>query len=407
MSCTPVNECRCCGTKNLKTVLDLGNQPLANSYHKGGKQEEYPLCLMLCEKCFHSQLSVVINPDEMFIDYVYISGTSKTLHDYFEWFADMVQYECGKTGSVLDIACNDGTQLNKFKNRGWLTHGIDPAKNLLHLSCANADKIVCDYLNVPALEELGSLKYDVIIAQNVFAHTHDIVHFLECCKTAMSEHTRLYIQTSQADMIENNQFDTIYHEHLSFFSTNSMRTVCERVGLKLISVKKTDIHGGSYVFTISLVDSEDSTVLEIIEKEKAAGRYSIDRYDDYRQNVERVIFNFREFVNLYSSRGYFLVGYGAAAKGNTFLNASKVKLHFIVDDNPLKQGLLTPGTNTMIVSSDFISKFAHNTVFIPLAWNFHNEIRTKIKSKVDLLDFKNDFSYLIHAYYPTATTEVL
>ena len=407
MSCKTVNECRCCGNGNLKTVLDLENQPLANSYHKGERQEEYPLCLMLCEKCFHSQLSVVVDPDEMFIDYVYISGTSKTLHDYFDWFADMVQSECGKVGSVLDIACNDGTQLCKFKNRGWVTHGIDPAKNLLHLSSENADKIVCDYLNVPALEELGSLKYDAIIAQNVFAHTHDIVHFLECCKTAMNDQTRLYIQTSQADMIENNQFDTIYHEHLSFFSTNSMKTVCERVGLKLVSVKKTDIHGGSYVFTISLSAAEDPSVSEMIERERAAGRYSVERYDDYRQKVQQVIFNFRQFAALYSSNGYLLVGYGAAAKGNTFLNASKVKLHFIVDDNPLKQGLLTPGTNTMIVSSDFISKFAHNTAFIPLAWNFHDEIRSKIKSKVDLLDFKNRFSYLIHAYYPRSSTEVL
>lgn len=407
MSCKTVNECRCCGNEILKTVLDLGSQPLANSYHKGGKQEGYPLCLMLCEKCFHSQLSVVVDPNEMFVDYVYISGTSKTLHDYFDWFADMVQSECGKVGCVLDIACNDGTQLCKFKNRGWLTHGIDPARNLLHLSSSNADKIVCDYLNVPALEQLGSVKYDAIIAQNVFAHTHDIVHFLECCKSAMNDQTRLYIQTSQADMIENNQFDTIYHEHLSFFSTLSMKTVCERVGLRLVSVKKTDIHGGSYVFTVSLVDNEDSSVSEMIQREQSVGRYSLDRYDDYREKVEQVIFNFRQFAELYSSRGYLLVGYGAAAKGNTFLNASKVKLHFIIDDNPLKQGLLTPGTNTMIASSDLINKFAHNTVFVPLAWNFHDEIRSKIKSKVDLLNFKNDFSYLIHAYYPKATTEVL
>jgi hypothetical protein len=407
VSCKIVNECRCCGSAHLKTVLDLGTQPLANSYHHGNNQEQYPLCLLLCEDCFHSQLSVVVDPDDMFRDYVYISGTSKTLHDYFEWFADMVQAECGKIGSVLDIACNDGTQLAKFKSRGWLTHGIDPAKNLLHLSSQNADKIVCDYLNESAMTELGNIKYDAILAQNVFAHTHDIVHFLMCCKEAMTDTTRLYIQTSQADMIENNQFDTIYHEHLSFFSTNSMRTVCERVGLKLISVKKTDIHGGSYVFTICRSGNEDSTVSNMIEQERVRGRYSVERYDNYRQNVERVIFQFREFVNLYSSKGYLVVGYGAAAKGNTFLNASGVKLHFIIDDNNLKQGLLTPGTNTMIVSSDYIKTFAHNTVFIPLAWNFHDEIRSKIKSKVDDLKFKHLFCYLIHAYYPTATTEVL
>ena len=408
MSCTPVSQCRCCGNSELKLILDLNNQPLANSYHRGNETlNEYPLAVMLCQNCFHSQLSVVVDPDEMFSNYLYISGTSKTLDEYFDWFADMVQNECGSVGKVLDIACNDGTQLSKFKSRGWITHGIDPAKNLYDLACSRADAVACDYLNEQALELLGNTVYDVITAQNVFAHTHDVVHFLNCCKQVMSDHSKLYIQTSQADMIENRQFDTIYHEHLSFFSTRSMLALCERVGLKLISVRKNPIHGGSYIFCVSKTGFDDGSVERMINAETLAGRYSVEEYDRYRDSVEKVVRDFKIFVDSHKNCGTLVVGYGAAAKGNTFLNYSGVKLHFIVDDNQMKQGLLTPGSDTMIVSPETIQKFAHHTVFVPLAWNFYQEIKTKIQTQVDSLPYKSRFSYMIHSYYPNPKTEVL
>jgi SAM-dependent methyltransferase len=401
MSCKIIKECRCCGSKNLTQVLDLNEQPLANTYHTGSSELfKYPLVLMLCKDCFHSQLNAVVDPDEMFSNYLYVSGTSKTLHEYFEWFADMVKSETVETGSVLDIACNDGTQLQKFRNLGWKTYGIDPAKNLQELSVKNADKIVVDYLTDSSVQSLGVSSFDAIIAQNVFAHTDDVVGFLNSCKLVMSDSTKLYIQTSQADMIENDQFDTIYHEHLSFFSTRSMLALCNRVNLKLISVRRTSVHGGSYIFVISKQGKQDYSVNFSLDLEEKSGRYSLKRYEQYQKEVNSVIANFKNVVDEYKKQGYLVVGYGAAAKGNTFLNASGVKLHYIIDDNPLKNNLLTPGSDTMIVSKNFIDTLANDVLFVPLAWNFYNEIKSNITKKVSSLPFRDKFSYKIYSYYP-------
>lgn len=406
MGYTEIKKCRCCDSLDLKQVLDLKNQPLANSYHKGEPLQEYPLAINVCTKCFHTQLTVVVEPDEMFSNYLYVSGTSSTLHQYFEWFADMIEME-NKKGKILDIACNDGTQLSKFKSRGWVSHGIDPAKNLSGLSQKNSDFIVVDYFNKQSVSKLPEKIYDVIIAQNVFAHTNDVYDFLICCKQLMNENTNLYVQTSQADMIENNQFDTIYHEHLSFFSTLSMKTLCERAGLFLNDVKRVKVHGGSYIFKISKNKNENESVQNSLNLEEKNRRYDIEKYDEYRDTIKQIIYNTKQKIDEYKKMGYIVVGYGAAAKGNTFLNAASIKLHYILDDNELKHGLLTPGTNTFITSTDFIDTLANNTVFLPLAWNFYDEIVKNIKNKVNELTFKNLYKYEVISFFPTLKIEIL
>ena len=141
---TEINECRVCSSSNLQEVLDLNEQPLANSYHKGESLESFPLKINVCEECHHVQLSVVVNPDLMFKEYLYVSGTSKTLHEYFENFVSLCEEYVDSKGNVLDIACNDGTQLDKFKARGWKTFGVDPAVNLHPLS-SKQHSIECDY----------------------------------------------------------------------------------------------------------------------------------------------------------------------------------------------------------------------------------------------------------------------
>jgi len=406
MSFKEIKNCICCNSNLLKPVLDLNTQPLANNYHDGSEiLTEYPLVLNVCTDCFHAQLSVAVEPDEMFSNYLYVSGTSKTLHEYFEWFANMVQSQTIKNGKVLDIACNDGTQLSKFKSKGWKTFGIDPAKNLFQFSSKNADQIIVDYFNQDSVKKINVDTLDVIIAQNVFAHLENVVDFLNTCKEIMSNKTRLYIQTSQADMIENNQFDTVYHEHISFFSTKSMLTLCNRVGLKLISVQRTPIHGGSYIFTISKTEEPDYSVKFSLDMEEKSGRHSLSKYEQYSKEVNTIICNFKNTIQEYKEKGYIIVGYGAAAKGNTFLNASGVKLHYIIDDNEKKQNLLTPSSNTIILSSEFIKTLANNVLFVPLAWNFHNEIKSNIKNKIQQLPFKNLFSYKIYSYYPNTFIE--
>jgi hypothetical protein len=209
----------------------------------------------------------------------------------------------------------------------------------------------------------------------------------------------LFIQTSQANMVLNNEFDTIYHEHLSFFNTKSMKTLVERCGLVLSDVFKTDIHGTSYVFVITKTDLGLTGTQEMLDFEESKGLYNILTYPEYALKCYKATYNLKNKLEELKEDGYHLVGYGAAAKGNTLLNFGKIKLHVIIDDNPLKQNLYTPGMNIPIKGSDWINdSFLISTgkvAFIPLAWNFYTEIKSRIKAK------KDDPSDLFIKYFPT------
>jgi len=387
-------ECRCCGNP-VDELLDLNEQPLANLYHKEEEYlEEYPLKLNLCHKCFHMQLSVAVNPELMFKNYLYVSGTTNTLHEYFNFFAhETVQrYEKlfnKKPKSVLDIACNDGTQLDYYKKLGVETFGIDPAENLYERSSKNHN-IICDFF--PSNKISG--KYSLIIAQNVFAHTHDITSFLNQCYDLLDEEGLLFIQTSQAAMIGNNEFDTIYHEHVSFFSTKSMKTILEKCKFFLNNVSVYKIHGLSYVFEASKTKHNDKDLLNNTF-EKEMGLYNLSTYEKFAENAEKIAYDFKSTIDTHRNKGFKIIGYGAAAKGNTLLNFSKATLDYILDDNPLKQGLYTPGSNILIKStSSLLEEKSDKILFIPLAWNFYDEIYGKIKR---LRDSSND---LFLKYFP-------
>ena len=374
-----LDRCLCCDSTDIEILLDLNNQPLANSYHDNTKKmDEYPLGVNICNNCYHIQLTHVVNPDLLFKDYLYVSGTTKTLHDNMKWFVDYVLETTiwGKGNSVLDIACNDGTQLNYFKDEGFKTFGIDPAENLHKLSSEN-HTVVCDYFNADKFDR----QFDVITAQNVFAHNSNPKEFLEHCDELMHDESVLYIQTSQAEMILNNQFDTIYHEHVSFFNINSMNELVKRTNLTLTDVIKTPVHGISYLFRFTKNTFEGRRkVFNEIEVERQRGLLSKKTYNEYTKNITELVSDFKELVQNSKREGFKLVGYGAAAKGMTFLNFADVQLDVIIDDNKLKQGLNTPGTNIPIKSIDHLKSYNENEkiMFIPLAWNFYDEIQSRI-----------------------------
>jgi 2-polyprenyl-3-methyl-5-hydroxy-6-metoxy-1,4-benzoquinol methylase len=376
-------ECLACGSTDLNTALDLGRQPLANSYKDSAeaKEDRYPLGVRLCQDCFHLQLSHTVDPEIIYKNYLYATGTNQTIKDYSEWFSNFCLEACANTRTVLDIGCNDGTQLDYFKALGVKTYGIDPAENL-HARSSAKHNVVCDFFGPKAVPKLNQVQYDLIIAQNVCAHNPNPKAFLEACRDLMADHTALFIQTSQADMVLHNEFDTIYHEHVNFFNTNSMVELARRVGLNVIDVIKTPIHGNSYIFILSKPSFNINRVSNIIALERAQGLFDPETYIKWEKYVQTLVKRLKSQISAYRVEGYTIVGYGAAAKGNTLLNFSGIELDFIIDDNPLKQGKFTPGTSCPIVSIDHLKKFKakDKILFMPLAWNFFPEIKSKIQS---------------------------
>jgi 2-polyprenyl-3-methyl-5-hydroxy-6-metoxy-1,4-benzoquinol methylase len=374
-----IKNCLACDHDELKLVLDLNTQPLANSYKnsKNAVEDSFPLAIKVCQNCHHVQLTHIVNPDLIYKNYLYVSGTTKTYVDYMEWYADFcIETIGGLARSVLDIGCNDGSQLNAFKSRGLRTYGVDPAENLYSLSSKN-HSVKCGYFD-KTYEQYA----DIITIQNAFAHNPNPLDFLKNCKKNLEIDGLIFIQTSQSDMILNNEFDTIYHEHISYYNVKSMMLLCNRAGLNLIDVVKTPIHGTSYIFIISADRSAPSRIKNLVDMETATGLYTDFTYTKYTSNCIEKVANFAERVEYWREKGYRIVGYGAPAKGNTFLNFARIPLDIIIDDNKLKQGLFTPGSSIEIVGSEILGTYTKDdkVLFIPLAWNFFKEIKQRILS---------------------------
>lgn len=386
--------CLACGDTHLIPSLNLGNQPLANNLKdKPVVQDTYPLMVNLCSSCYHLQLTHTVDPKIIYSNYLYVAGTSKTLKDYSTWFAGyVVETMDRQTSNILDIGCNDGTQLDCFKPYSLNTFGVDPAENIYTTSSLKHD-IICDYFG-PNLIEKIHYEFDAITAQNVFAHNPNPLEFLTTCNELMSDHTLLFIQTSQADMVLNNEFDTIYHEHINFFNANSMHKLASRANLNLIDVVKTPIHGNSYVFVLSKTISKPFKIANIISNEGKL--LNINTYSDWENTVQSNMTELKSAIHLYKNQGYKIVGYGAAAKGNTLLNYINEPLDLIIDDSPLKQNLYAPGTNSPIKSIDALKDYDTNDkiLFMPLAWNFFTEISQRIKS------IRNQPQDLFLKYFP-------
>lgn len=388
-SSVALKKCLACGHKHLTQILDLGNQPLANSYLMTAEQEEetFPLRLNFCPECTHLQLGHSVNPDFLFSNYLYVSGTSETGHKHFKEFVKFTeQYTIGN--NVLDVACNDGTQLKYFKEAGYNTYGIDPARNLLPRSRQHGT-IIGEYLAENNIKSFG-VEFDTIVVQNVLAHVPDPVRFLRNCKSALSETGCIFVQTSQANMIANNEFDTIYHEHLSFFSVESFCALAKRCGLSVIDVVRTPIHGTSFIFVLS-VQPEDRSE-EFIAKEQKRTQKILETY---ATRCMSAVESLKDTLEAFRKTGATIVGYGAAAKGNTLLNFGNINLDYIVDDNPLKCGLFTPGSRIPICKSGHLQALGSNLVVVPLAWNFYDEIKAKVLKQTKVVKFVRYFPNVV------------
>lgn len=350
-----LTACLACGHTRLTVALSLGRQPLANQFTATPTPlPAYPLQLVRCASCGHLQLSGSVDRAALFTDYIYRSGTTDTLRKYFRTFAQWVTDRHG-VGRLLDIACNDGSQLDAFAALGWDTCGVDPAANLSPL---NRHPHRVGFFDA-SCTDLG--RFDVIVAQNVVAHTDDPLGLLTVAGT-MTEH--LYVQTSQARMVERGEFDTIYHEHLSFFTPATMQALAARARLAVSDVTVTPIHGDSFVFHLTHgTPAGDLSGWSEAQVHRFAGE-ALTVIEDLREMLQR-------------HPG--LVGYGAAAKAMTLLNAVGIGPAYIVDDALEKQGLFAPGIGTPILAPQVLADEAPPLELIPLAWNFHDEIVRRVR----------------------------
>jgi hypothetical protein len=410
------STCVVCGNTHLLSVLDLGHQPLANAFVSDPTlalhQEEYRLHLVSCPSCSHVQLSATVNRSVLFKHYLYESGTSRTLINYFQWLAHKVAQECGKptAGLVIEIAHNDGSQLDQFKNMGWTTHGVDPAANLAAKARAGRHVVHVAFWGVEPIPDLPSPdKVDAIIAQNVLAHVENVTQFMTACAAAMSHRTRLYIQTSQCEMFETGQFDTVYHEHVSFFTAHSFTEAARLSGLEIVNFETTPIHGTSCLVTFMKRASDAPRKVHVslqaaLNQEHASGLKDGRLLSKFKREALSTRTWVHDQLQSLADQGFKIIAYGAAAKGMVLLHFLRqlqrsYDFDFIVDDAPLKQGTYCPGTNIPVLPAANISHVPLDRplAIIILPWNFAEEITVRIQS---LLQFPRTAPVLLVVPFP-------
>lgn len=395
---TEILKCVACGNSDLVSTLDLGLQPLANDYlQEGSEFETYPLQLNYCIKCSHSQLSIAMNPSRLFRNYLYISATSETLNSYFDSLSSMIFNVHGVSGKLLDIGSNDGSFLSKFKDTNWMSIGIDPAINLIPSSNSLGVTTIPDFFT----ERIASLltsDFDVIVAMNIFAHTNDPIGILRGIFNCLSENGTAYIQTSQADMFISGQFDTVYHEHISFFNVKSMKTLVQRSGLYLNDVTIVGIHGNSYLWKISKKSQNNGNFArELFELDN--GFNSEDFYIKFKALSLNKVKEVNLIINKYRKQKFKIVAYGSAAKGNTFMNFAGINLDLLFDDTPQKIGKISPVGGIKVSDPMQLESIKEPLLIIIPAWNFATEILKKIRT------LRKDSNDMYLTYFPEITIE--
>jgi len=380
-------ECRCCSSKKLKRVLSLGYQPLANNLVNNEKEKEkvYPLELNVCEECFNCQLSVVIKSEEMFLNYLYQSSTTKSFRDHFTLAAKkyVEKFNLYKESYIIDVGSNDGIGLKPFLDMGYKNiQGIEPAKNLADLANKNGINTFHGYLNEKTIASTKN-GADLLLASNVFAHADDLKSMAESMKKLIKPDGKIIIEVQYLlNTMQDLTFDNIYHEHTNYWSLSTLKNFFDKLNLRIFKAEKINTHGGSIRIYVTQEKDflVDKSVQYFIDEEKKFGLTNLSTYFDFGKKIENlkfeVIKNLKKIKNKYPS----LVGYGAPAKATTALNYFNInkEIECIVEDNSLKHGKYVPGVKIPIVSKDKVKE--NNPAVLVLAWNFFEEIKKNNKN---------------------------
>lgn len=378
-------KCRSCESHHVELVLDLGEQPLANNFLNpedlNKPEPRFPLCLAICAECWLLQITDLVPSVELFSDYVYFSSYSDAWVKHAAECASRYRNEfaLNRESHVVEIASNDGYLLHNFAVANIPHLGIEPAENIAKVARENGVETRTDFFTESLAGELAAEKpADLILANNVLAHAPDINDFVAGLKALLAPEGRAILEFQYAvDMIAQGEFDTIYHEHVFYFTLTALEPLFIRHGLRLTRVEHTPLHGGSLrVFARHDAQEEDETVAALREEEMKLGVITLDYFLDFPARVEAIRISLQEEIVHFKSEGKTLAAYGAAAKGSMLLNYCGINsgdLAFVVDRSPHKQGKLMPGTHIPIVATEQLVARAPDVTLL-LAWNFMNEI---------------------------------
>jgi hypothetical protein len=384
-------SCSVCGEEKLEQFLTLGHQPPSDVFLKEEGLEKpevtYPLNLFFCHTCSLVQLGYTVDPDILFRDYVYNTGSNNALKVNFKALVEKIitTYKLGEGDFVVDVGSNDGTLLANYISHGIKVLGIDPSSST-SIALENGIPTIVDYFNAEtaarAKEENGSAK--IITATNVFAHVKDLDSFMHGIKELLDD-TGVFISENGyvVDMVEGMQYDSIYHEHLRYYSVTSLMTLFARYDMEIIEVEQIPSHGGSIrVYAAKKGAWPVSDNVETLHKrEKERGFDSFSRHQKFADDVVAMKFALLDIVYDLKKKGARIVGIGAPAKGNTLLNYCKLDTALIgslMERSPLKIGLYSPGMHIPVVDEKYLFDNQPEAALL-LSWNLADELVPKIR----------------------------
>ena len=386
-------RCRFCGSPLQHTFVDLGTQPLCESYLSYDQLNQmepfYPLHVHVCQNCFLVQLEEYVAPNEIFTEYAYFSSYSETWLKHAENYVEMItdRLELEEKSQVVEIGSNDGYLLQYFVQKGIPVLGVEPAANVAEVAIQKGIPTEVKFFDIKTANELAAKKKsaDLIIGNNVLAQVPDLNGFVEGLKTLLKPLGVITVEFPHLmKLMDENQFDTIYHEHFSYFSFITVEKLFAAHGLTIFDVEQLPTHGGSLRIYARRTENESEPVThnvgELITTEREEGFTNLEKYSLFSEKVKETKRNLLNLLISLKRDNQSIVGYGAPGKGNTLLNYCGIRSDFLdytVDRNPYKQGKFLPGSHIPIFPPDKIKETKPNYLLV-LPWNLKDEITVQM-----------------------------
>lgn len=387
-------KCRFCKTELEDVFIDLFNSPASNSFLTAGQLNEpeayYPLKVYTCPKCFLVQVDEYKKSDAIFDStYVYFSSYSRSWLDHAKQYTEKMieRFGFNKKSHVIEIASNDGYLLQYFLEKKVPVLGIEPTSNTAEVARSKGIESVVDFFGVRLAKDLvaKNIRADLLLGNNVLAHVPDIIDFTRGMKVILNDKGVVTMEFPHlVQLIENNQFDTIYHEHFSYLSFTTVTKVFEAAGLEMFDVEEIPTHGGSLRIYAKHPEDKSKAISEnvaaLLKKEKTKGIRDMKYYSGFQQRALNIKIALLDFLITQKKAGKKVAAYGAAAKGNTLLNYCGIKsdlIDYVVDANPHKQNKYLPGSHISVVNEDWLKKNKPDYVII-FPWNIRQEVQAQL-----------------------------